>query len=140
MLRLALLRPYLLRAARNLGGAAVSRIGPVVRRAAGLVSGIAIAYPAPRGAHRLVGSRVPDLPLVGPGRLFESLRRNRFVLVTGADTPSPCGAVDVVRPAGVVSTELLVRPDGHVAWASDQPDPAGRAVALATWLGSREDS
>ncbi|MCZ0988079.1 FAD-dependent monooxygenase [Streptomyces diastatochromogenes] len=43
-----------------------------------------------------------------------------------ADHPGPAGAGDAVaaprRPAGSLRTTLLVRPDGHIAWAADDLD------------------
>ena len=47
------------------------------------LSGIGITYARPRGAHRLVGTRMPDVDC-GRQRLFELLRTGRFVLITGA--------------------------------------------------------
>ncbi|GGM92748.1 FAD-dependent monooxygenase [Streptomyces fuscichromogenes] len=89
---------------------ALGHAGPVRRRIVGQVTGIGYRYPAPRGAHRLTGTRVPDLALTdaargtasgtasggasgtasgggpgapaGGGRLYEALRGGRFVLVT----------------------------------------------------------
>lgn len=77
------------------------------------------------------GSRAPDLGLV-EGRLQEVLRDGEFVLVTPADTPTPESPASLVHTHWTDdrSTVLLVRPDGHVAWASDRPDPAGLRAAL----------
>jgi hypothetical protein len=106
-----------------------------------MVSGIGIEYRAPRGAHSLVGKRVPDVALAGgegePSRVYEALRSGRFVLVTGDGRPAGWSdRLDVVAPADPAATTMLVRPDGYVAWAADAPDPSGRDAALHRWLGA----
>lgn len=120
--------------ARRLLTAVVSHVTPVRRRAVLMISAIGVAYPPPAGAHRSVGRRVPDLPLV-PGehgdRLAEALRGGRFVLarppsaaagpaVTSSDPPAVAGEVStadrvVVRRADQHRSTLLVRPDGYLA-------------------------
>ncbi|MBL0885776.1 FAD-dependent oxidoreductase [Myceligenerans indicum] len=118
----------------------IGRLPPARVRVMGMISGIGIAYPRPRGAHRLVGRRAPDLPLVpgrsgGATRLYEALRGGGFVLVRGSGDgaagvrPAPADpppgsrygvwarhAVEVCRADGEATT-VLVRPDGYVAWA-----------------------
>ncbi|MER6915734.1 FAD-dependent monooxygenase [Streptomyces sp. NPDC000594] len=108
------------RAARLVVGAVAATVPPVMRKALGQVSGVGIAYPRPWGAHPLTGRRAPDLRLA-EGRLYELLREGRFVLVAPAgvdplDVPAPA---DTVRAHWLSArrTELLVRPDGYVAWA-----------------------
>jgi 2-polyprenyl-6-methoxyphenol hydroxylase-like FAD-dependent oxidoreductase len=158
ILRMALLGPRPLRALRDLVGPAVSKIGPISRRVAGGVSGVAIAYPAPgfmgRDAHPLVGKRAPDVPLTGdgPSRLYEALRSGRFVLVTrdGAATGRdalPAGwtdTIDVVTSAAGFAADAptaLVRPDGYVAWATKDADTsAGLAELAAAAAGGRLDA
>jgi flavin-dependent dehydrogenase len=156
-LRLALLRPRALRALRTAAVRTALRVGPLVARATGTVSGIGIAYPAPLGAHRLAGRRAPDIPLAaagrGPGRLYQALRAGRFVLLAPArdraaarryagpwaERADWAERVDVAIPAGATETTMLVRPDGYVAWASDEADPKRRAEvlheALTAWCG-----
>lgn len=97
----------------------------------GLISGIGIAYPAPRGSHPLTGKRAPDLGLA-EGRLQELLRDGAFVLVTPADAPTPTSRTPLVHAHWTSNraTTLLVRPDGYVAWASDRSDPAALQAAL----------
>lgn len=148
LLRGALLEPLPLRAARDAMAWTVSRVPTVARRLAGAVSGIDIAYPAPRGAHRLTGRRAPDVPLAGdPGRLYALLGDGRFILVTGANDPAVTylatkrwpGRVHCALAGGATRTTVLVRPDGYIAWACDETAPDRRAAAireaLAHWCG-----
>ncbi|WP_410098615.1 hypothetical protein [Streptomyces sp. STR69] len=92
----------------------------------------------PRGTHRLTGTRVPDLSLANGTRLYEALRGGRFVLIT-PEAYDPKGAHDgrlaPERWASDRSTALLVRPDGYVAWAADDADPAAVEAALAEHVG-----
>lgn len=130
ILRAATSRGPLATLAGTIGVGIVSRAAPIRRRAAGFISALGIAYPRPRGAHPLVGTRARDLPLEGGSRLAEALRAGRFVLVApaGAPTPDLPGALGEVDPAERVvtrradggATTLLVRPDGYVAAASAQ--------------------
>jgi 2-polyprenyl-6-methoxyphenol hydroxylase-like FAD-dependent oxidoreductase len=131
LIRAVMAGPVALPAARILLGAA-TRLRPVADRATGVVSGLDVRYPAPRGAHRLTGRRAPDVPLAGrgpgPTRLYEALRAGRFVLVApGAGFARAAagwsGRLDVVRAGGGSRTAVLVRPDGYVAWALDDADP-----------------
>jgi hypothetical protein len=105
---------------------------------AGRISGIGIGYPAPAGVggHQLVGHRMSDLDCGPDGRLYEAMRAGGFVLVArrGAAVPE---TVHSVRSAGDGPALTLVRPDGYVAWASDEPVPAERvAAAIALWCGA----
>nr|MBA2553973.1 FAD-dependent monooxygenase [Geodermatophilaceae bacterium] len=141
LLRMAMLRPWPLRTARRHLGGVLSRIGPVRRRVAGTASGIDIAYPAPRGAHRLVGARAPDTSLVGIGRLYEALRGGRFVLLSRRplDLSGWSDRVVQATSADAAGAVTLVRPDGYIAWASDQTDPAALRTALTRWCGAPAD-
>ncbi|MEU2300306.1 FAD-dependent monooxygenase [Streptomyces antibioticus] len=112
---------------------------PARRRAVGQITGIGFRYPAPRGAHRLTGTRVPDVALAGGGRLHEALRGGKFVLITpgghagaGADRE---GRLAVERWAGDRRTVVLVRPDGYVAWAADGADAKAVDAALSAHVG-----
>ncbi|KYG08047.1 hypothetical protein BE21_02165 [Sorangium cellulosum] len=133
-------------------------IDAVNRRLAGQISALDVAYPPAEGApaHASVGRRAPDRALEtarGPARLYDLLHAGRFVLLDlagDADLQAAGGAcrdrVDVVQAAIVAPPgdlagvdALLVRPDGHVAWASDGSGRAARLDelrgALARWCG-----
>jgi 2-polyprenyl-6-methoxyphenol hydroxylase-like FAD-dependent oxidoreductase len=121
-------RPWTL-AARAALTAFLGRVRPARSRMVGQLTGIGVAYAAPRGAHRLVGTRVPDVALK-EGRLYEALRQGTFVLIV------PEGAHDkggdrcaVTHWASDRRTSLLVRPDGYVAWASDGEPVDGGTIS-----------
>ncbi|QPP07160.1 NAD-binding protein [Streptomyces bathyalis] len=141
IIRLALARSAAGRALRSTGAEVVNRVRPLANRAVRMVSGIGISYPSPRGSHPLAGKRAPDLPLTS-GRLYETLRKGAFVLVSPLAAPPPNTSEEAddrtvhVRSAAVGKRTLLVRPDGYIAWASDRPDPRGMRQALAEWTGS----
>ncbi|MFB4319507.1 FAD-dependent monooxygenase [Actinomadura sp. 21ATH] len=148
-LRGALVEPRALRAARVAVARLAAGFRPVARRVAGAVSGIDIRYPAPPGAHRLAGRRAPDVPLAGErGRLYEALRDGRFVLVVAANdravtylaTKRWADRVRCAVAGGATRTTALVRPDGYIAWATDETAPDRRAAAireaLTRWCGA----
>ncbi|MFV8183545.1 FAD-dependent monooxygenase [Streptomyces sp. AF1B] len=115
----------------------LNRVGPARRKAVGGVTGIGYRYPAPRGAHRLTGTRVADLPLEG-GRLYEALRGGRFVLITPKAHEDGGARKDRLAVEHWMSdrrTTVLVRPDGYVAWAADSADTARIDEALAAHVG-----
>lgn len=151
LVRLALIKPLPVRIARNVLSSAALHVPAFAHRAMGTVSGIAIEYGRPQGAHPSVGRRADDLPLTGSNgavsasRLYEELRDGRFVLIgrSADEAGIVSGWKDDVGYA--VSEQsphalLLVRPDGYVAWASDDADAAARASAardaLTQWCGS----
>ncbi|MGW2598681.1 FAD-dependent monooxygenase [Streptomyces klenkii] len=124
----------------------------VNRHLAGRLSALDTAYPpATPGAHPLTGRRMPDIPLTAPGgntttRFYEYLHDGRFVLLQlgggapAGDTPgvrSLRAAPGEAHPSLAAVTEVLVRPDGHVAWATRTTAPRSlrteRAHALARW-------
>ncbi|MFP3988678.1 FAD-dependent oxidoreductase [Streptomyces sp. E11-3] len=123
-------------AIRSLLTSLLNRVRPAREKAVGQITGIGYAYGAPRGAHRLVGRRAPDVALADDGRLYEALRAGKFVLITPADTTVATDGDRVVGThwaTGDRGTTLLIRPDGYVAWASDRPDPTALRSALAEW-------
>ncbi len=130
--------PAPLRAGRSAAVRTMSKVRPLANRMAGAISGLAISYPAPRGAHPLTGRRVADLRLADGRRLYEALRSGRFLLVSpDAAGPSAAslagplaGHVETVALAQHARTTVLVRPDAYIGWASDDPAAApGRALA-----------
>ncbi|HEU5333408.1 MAG TPA: FAD-dependent monooxygenase [Actinocrinis sp.] len=162
IIRLAIIQPRAVRWVRDRIGTLVLHAPPVLRRAAGMMSGVAIAYPRPADAHPSVGKRAADIRLAtgeGEGRvtrLYELLRDGRFVAITRADdvaghphphprTQPPLdgwkGRVEYAMTAdpGGIAALWLVRPDGYIAWATDAPDPTARQSglrnALTTWCG-----
>jgi 3-(3-hydroxy-phenyl)propionate hydroxylase len=107
------------------------------------------------GGHPLLGRRMPDLDLQtpdGPTRVFALLHDARPVLLNlgepgGFDSSPWADRVRFVdaRHHGVWKLPLLgeivaapavvIRPDGHVAWAGQLTDPELPRV-LATWFGA----
>ncbi len=124
------------------------------RRIAGMISGLDIHYDLGEG-HPLLGRRMPDLDLLsadGPTRVFALLHDARPVLLDlgapgGFDISPWANRVRLVdaKHAGVwelpvlgeiaAPPAVLIRPDGHVAWAGDLTDPK-LPQALATWFGA----
>jgi 3-(3-hydroxy-phenyl)propionate hydroxylase len=130
------------------------------RRIAGMISGLDVHYDLGEG-HPVVGRRIPDLDLRtadGPMRVYSLLHDARPVLLNlgepGGFDATPWA--DRVRRVdadhdtehaehdggwelpvlGVVPAPpaVLIRPDGHVAWAGDLKDPA-LPHALTAWFG-----
>ncbi|WP_329339145.1 FAD-dependent monooxygenase [Streptomyces sp. NBC_00663] len=137
LVRLAMAkRPWEL-ALRSTLTTVLGHVTPARRRMVGRLTGIGYRYPAPRGAHRLTGTRVPDVALTG-GRLYEALRGGRFVLITPRaydDQGARKDRLTVERWASDRRTTVLVRPDGYVAWAADAADDAQIEAALTANVG-----
>ncbi len=130
LIRAAMLRSPVTRAIRNRAARTALAVPPIGDRIRLQLSGVGITYPRPRGAHRLVGTRAPDVTANDGTRLYEALRRGRFVLAGPPGlVPAPPGVttldVDRATPA------VLVRPDGHIAWGGRTPD--GLEAALTRW-------
>ncbi|MEU4615588.1 FAD-dependent monooxygenase [Streptomyces umbrinus] len=126
----------------------------------GMITALDVRYPAD-GNHPLAGRRVPDADLKTPGdatRVYELLHPARPVLLDlrGSDEVAAAAErwadrVDLVEarseddhwPVPAIGeipapAALLIRPDGHVAWASatgGAPDTSALQTALATWFG-----
>ncbi|MEV1019235.1 FAD-dependent monooxygenase [Streptomyces sp. NPDC050264] len=100
----------------------VGRVRPARTRVVGRITGVGVAYPAPKGAHPLVGKRVPDVALAGGARLYEVLRGGEFVLILPEGDAYKGDGICVVHWASGRRTALLVRPDGYAAWASSGAD------------------
>jgi 3-(3-hydroxy-phenyl)propionate hydroxylase len=123
------------------------------KRIAGMLSGLDIHYDLGEG-HPLLGRRMPDLDLItadGPTRVFTLLHGAQPVLLSFDDV----GSFDISPWADRVrmveakddavwnlpvigevdaTPAVLIRPDGHVAWAGDLTDPE-LPRALAAWFG-----
>jgi 2-polyprenyl-6-methoxyphenol hydroxylase-like FAD-dependent oxidoreductase len=105
----------------------------VLRRIAGLISGADVRYD--------VGSASPLAGYLSPG-LGPAQRDGRAVMVdttgTLGTTVSPWrDRVDVVDVPVPGATAMLVRPDGYVAWASDEASPSSPSLttSLTRWFG-----
>ncbi|MEV6054405.1 FAD-dependent monooxygenase [Streptomyces sp. NPDC052107] len=130
-------RPWIL-AARAALTTFLNAVGPARREIAGQVTGVGHRYPAPRSAHRLTGTRVPDIALADGGRLYEALRGGRFALITPEPYEAGSGRADRLAVAHWASdrrTTVLVRPDGYAAWAADSARAADIETALAAHVG-----
>ncbi|MBA9043820.1 rifampin monooxygenase [Streptomyces griseofuscus] len=88
--------------------------------------------------HELLGRRLPDMPLK-QGRLYELLHRGRGLLLDRTGSLSVTGWADRIDHVVDGSDQLdapavLLRPDGHVAWAGE--DPSDLAERLPKWFGA----
>jgi 2-polyprenyl-6-methoxyphenol hydroxylase-like FAD-dependent oxidoreductase len=124
------------------------------RHIAAMISGLDVHYDLGEG-HPVLGRRMPDLDLQtgdGPVRVFTLLHDARPVLLNlreGGESHIAKwtnrvryveGSHDGVWELPLVGEvaappAVLIRPDGHVAWAGDLTDPA-LPRALATWFGA----
>ncbi|WKX69160.1 polyketide hydroxylase [Streptomyces sp. XD-27] len=125
-----------------------------------MLTALDIRYPV-GGHHPLAGRRVPDADLKTPDgatRVYELLHAGRPVLLDLRGSAEVAAAaqgwadrVDLVEarseddhwPVPAIGeipapAALLIRPDGHVAWAAaagGAPDTSALRTALATWFG-----
>lgn len=128
IIRAAMLRSRLGQAVRGVVARRALSVPRIAAKFTGQLTGIGYTYPAPPGAHDLVGTRAADVPLAGGGRLYEALRGQRFVLVGDADVAGWADRVDVVAPAVPGEVPVLVRPDGYVGWAGTDVGELHRAL------------
>ncbi len=130
IIRAAMVRSHVGQAVRGFVGGHALAVPRIRDKVTGQLSGIGYQYPAPHGAHELVGTRAADLPLADGTRLYEALRGGRFVLLGAAAVP---GWEDRVRAFPADGPLTLIRPDGYVGWAGT--DPADLPTALTTLAG-----
>ncbi|MBZ4323883.1 aromatic-ring hydroxylase C-terminal domain-containing protein, partial [Streptomyces huiliensis] len=122
----------------------------VNRYITGLITAVGVRYDFGEG-HDLLGRRLRDVPLKENGRLYGLMHGGRGLLLDQTGLLSAEGwtdrvdhVVDVVEAGeagevGEVGGELdapavLLRPDGHVVWAGDNPREL--AEALTRWFGA----
>ncbi|OKI61997.1 FAD-dependent monooxygenase [Streptomyces sp. MJM1172] len=128
----------------------------VAGQLAAMISGLDVRYPDGGGAPPL-GARMPPRWLTagaGPSGAAEPLRTGRGVLLDlggGLPPGAADGWADRVRtvpaapapgprsrrpaePGGRAVGAVLLRPDGHIAWADGSP--AGLSTALHRWFGT----
>lgn len=122
------------------------------KRFAAMMSGLDVRYDLGDG-HPLTGRAMPDLDVVtadGPTRVFELLHEAQPVLLNFSEVDLDIGPwigqlrkVDAKLLGGIelpvvgaisAPDAVLIRPDGHVAWAGGLCDPA-LPDALTTWFG-----
>jgi 2-polyprenyl-6-methoxyphenol hydroxylase-like FAD-dependent oxidoreductase len=112
-------------------------VDEVNRRLIEKITGIGVRYDLGEG-HEMLGRRLRDIRL-SRGRLYELMRGGRGLLLdrTGTLSIEDWGdRVDHVVDAGdeLDVSGVLLRPDGHVAWAGE--DRNGLHAALSRWFGS----
>lgn len=118
------------------------------------LSALNVEYRPGPEAHPLVGRRAPNLRLTGaPSQLYPLLHNGRPVLLdtTGAlnsarasvrshqVTVHQAQIVDSGRHEWEAATALLIRPDGHVSWATDTTtaiDDSARTALAALYSSS----
>ncbi|MEU4893458.1 rifampin monooxygenase [Streptomyces sp. NPDC044780] len=102
-----------------------------------MITAVGVRYDFGEG-HELLGGRMRDVRLKR-GRLYELMHGGRGLLLDRTGRLSVAGWADRVDHVVDVSEELdvpavLLRPDGHVAWAGeDQRDLLGR---MPEWFGA----
>ncbi|TGN73137.1 rifampin monooxygenase [Streptomyces bauhiniae] len=109
------------------------------RHITGMITAVDIRYDLGDG-HELVGRRLRDVKLK-QGRLYEHTRTARGLLLDQTGRLSVEGWEDRVDHLVDVSDELdvpavLLRPDGHVAWAGESQEEL--LAHLPQWFGETE--
>ncbi|WP_033288887.1 FAD-dependent monooxygenase [Amycolatopsis jejuensis] len=110
-------------------------IPEVNARLAGLVTALGTTYPSPDDP--LIGTRMPDLDLDGPGQRVSSLlHTGKFAYLTSGAAPAvPADRVTVAAlPEKWEAEEVLVRPDGHIAWVRRPGSAPADLSALSAWI------
>jgi hypothetical protein len=119
------------------------RLPDANRHIAGLMSGLSLRYPLP-GDHPLTGHRMRDADLAttaGPTRLSAVFASGHTILLdlTGAlptdlQLPPHTHLVRATCHDDLGATALLIRPDGYIHWATNDPtaDRDALLTALAT--------
>lgn len=110
------------------------------------LSGVLHRYDMGDAGHDWIGLGTPDLAFADGTRLGEHCGSGAFLLLDLADSAAlrelaaPWGArVEVVTTKTASESELsglLMRPDGHVAWAREGGSLDGLAEALHRWTGA----
>ncbi|WCH96846.1 rifampin monooxygenase [Streptomyces moderatus] len=108
----------------------------VNRYITGMITAVDVRYDFGEG-HDLIGRRMRDLPLK-QGRLYELTHDGRGLLLDRTGRLSVRGWADRVDQVVDAAEELdvpavLLRPDGHVAWAGE--DQEELLEALLRWFG-----
>ncbi|MFJ1956673.1 rifampin monooxygenase [Streptomyces microflavus] len=109
----------------------------VNRYVTGMITAVDVRYDLGEG-HELLGLRLRDLPL-GQGRLYELMHGGRGLLLDRTGGLSVAGWEDRVDHVADAAEELdvpavLLRPDGHVAWAGEEQKELNGA--LPRWFGA----
>ncbi|WP_329568620.1 FAD-dependent monooxygenase [Kitasatospora sp. NBC_01266] len=124
---------------------------PVNRLLAELLSGVSVRYQRRDEDHPLTGTFLPDLrvsteeagecsalDLLADGRpLLLDFTEGAVLRATAHDWADRVRPIATAVPSGTKLTALLVRPDGYLAWATQDaaPDEHGLREALSTWFG-----
>ncbi|MCS7477227.1 FAD-dependent monooxygenase [Umezawaea endophytica] len=84
------------------------------------LSALDVTYPAPHDTHPLTGHRAPNLHFANGTTLFDLLHEGRHIAINTTDpTDAHPTALPVDPPEEWATiTSALIRPDGHVAWAT----------------------
>ncbi|MER7623178.1 rifampin monooxygenase [Streptomyces sp. NPDC126503] len=103
------------------------------------ITALGVRYDFGEG-HALLGRRMRDIGLK-EGRLYERTHAGRGVLLDRTGRLTVAGWADRVEHVVDAAEELdapavLLRPDGHVAWAGDEGDENGLRDALRRWFGA----
>ncbi|HYQ65268.1 FAD-dependent monooxygenase [Actinophytocola sp.] len=111
---------------------------PARQHLADLMAGADVHYET-TDTHPMSGRWLPDLPLDNGKRVADLMRTGRPLLLDFSNTAEAVSdwsdRVDVVTTTtNATTTAILVRPDGYVAWASDN-GVAGLEDALRAWFG-----